>query len=72
VIRRLSVRFAPVTSRAAEYAPIAPACCNACRTCTTSNVVGLFIGGVTAAALGAARLTKHLRRGEPEHGSGPT
>jgi hypothetical protein len=51
MVRRLSVRLAPVTNRAAEYAPMAPACCNVCRTCTTTNVVGLALGGLTAAGV---------------------
>jgi len=34
-----------------RYAEMAPACCNACRTCTTTNVLNLaaLIGGVAAA-----------------------
>jgi hypothetical protein len=58
VIRRLSVRLAPVTTRAAEYAPMAPTCCNVCRTCTTTNVVGLVVGGATVAALAVGRIAK--------------
>jgi hypothetical protein len=60
VIRGLSVRMAPVTTRAAEYAPMAPTCCNVCRTCTTTNVVGLVLGGATVAALGVARFAKRV------------
>jgi hypothetical protein len=60
MLRRLSVRVAPLTSRAAEYAPLAPACCNVCRTCTTTNVVGLVLGGATVAALGVGRFAKRI------------
>ena len=60
MLRRLSVRMAPITNRAAEYAPMAPACCNVCRTCTTTNVVGLALGGVTVAAVGVARFAKQI------------
>jgi hypothetical protein len=42
MVGRLTVRMAPITNRAAEYAPMAPACCNVCRTCTTTNVLGLL------------------------------
>jgi hypothetical protein len=52
--------MAPVTARAAEYAPMAPTCCNVCRTCTTTNVVGLLVGGATVAALGVARFAKRI------------
>jgi hypothetical protein len=60
MLRQLSVRMAPVTSRAADFAPVAPACCNVCRTCTTTNVVGLVLGGFVAFAAAARQL---LRRG---------
>ena len=56
MLRRLSVRMAPVTSRAADYAPVAPACCNVCRTCTTTNLVGLAVGGVAAIGVALRRL----------------
>jgi hypothetical protein len=51
MLKRLSVRMAPIANRAAEYGPAVPACCNVCRTCTTTNLVGLGIGGVTAAGV---------------------
>jgi hypothetical protein len=60
MLRRLSVRMAPMTNRAAEYAPMAPACCNVCRTCTTTNVVGLVVGGATVAAVSLARFAKRI------------
>ena len=62
MVRRLTVRMAPITNRAAEYAPMAPACCNVCRTCTTTNIVGLALGGATAAGVALGRLVKRPRR----------
>jgi hypothetical protein len=62
MLRRLAVRLTPLTNRAADYAPVVPACCNACRTCTTTNVVSLLVGGVTAAALGVAGLARRIAR----------
>jgi hypothetical protein len=43
-----TARWVPFMNR---YAEMAPACCNACRTCTTTNVLNLaaVIGGVAAA-----------------------
>jgi hypothetical protein len=38
-------RFVPFATR---YAEVAPACCNACRTCTTNNVIA-FAGMIGAA-----------------------
>jgi hypothetical protein len=60
MLQRLSVRIAPLTTRAAEYAPLAPACCNVCRTCTTTNVVGVVLGGATVAAVGVGRFVKRI------------
>jgi hypothetical protein len=48
--------MAPVTNRAADYAHVAPACCNVCRTCTTTNLVGLFLGGAAAVGIALRRL----------------
>jgi hypothetical protein len=47
-------RMLPITNRVADYAPVAPACCNACRICATQGAISLIVGG--AAAFGAALL----------------
>jgi hypothetical protein len=60
VLRRLSVRVAPIANRAAEYGPAAPACCNVCRTCTTTNLVGLAIGALTIAGVGLGRFARRI------------
>ena len=52
MLQKAMTRALPLTNRAADFAPVAPACCNVCRTCTTTNLVGLGLAGVTA--LGAA------------------
>jgi hypothetical protein len=52
----------PLTNRAADYAPLAPACCNVCRTCTTQNIVGVVLGASTALGLGIAGAVKRLAR----------
>jgi hypothetical protein len=38
-----------------EHAPAAAICCNACRTCVTTNLVGLATGGIVAAWVGVRR-----------------
>jgi hypothetical protein len=62
MLQRLSVSVAPITNRAAEYGPAVPACCNVCRTCTTTNVVGLALGGLTVAGVGIARFARRFLR----------
>ncbi|TML08600.1 MAG: hypothetical protein E6F94_06170 [Actinobacteria bacterium] len=48
MIRARAGRWVPLLNR---YAEMAPTCCNACRTCTTTNVLNLaaLVGGVAAA-----------------------
>jgi hypothetical protein len=50
------MRTLPVVNRAADFAPVAPACCNACRTCTTTNVLGLLSWSFVAAVAAGKRL----------------
>ena len=56
VLKQLSVKVAPITTRTADFAPVAPACCNVCRTCTTTNVIGLVFGAGAALGTAATRL----------------
>jgi hypothetical protein len=62
MLERVSVRMAPITNRAADYGPTVPVCCNVCRTCTTTNVVALAMGGATVAALAVARFAERIIR----------
>jgi hypothetical protein len=62
MLTRLSVKAAPVTTRAAEYGPAIPVCCNVCRTCTTTNIVGLALAGLTAAGVGIVGFARRLAR----------
>jgi hypothetical protein len=50
VLKNAQMRMLPIANRTADYAPVIPACCNACRVCATNYVFGL------AAAAGAAVL----------------
>jgi hypothetical protein len=54
MVQRVMARWTPQLSRSAE---IAPACCNACRTCWTTNAIGLVlaIGGTVVAFLTRGR-----------------
>jgi hypothetical protein len=60
MLERASARALPLVNRvAADVVPVAPACCNACRTCVTTNLVGLL----TAAAAGALAAARRFVRG---------
>jgi hypothetical protein len=58
VLTKLSVKAAPITNRAADYGPMVPACCNVCRTCTTTNIVGLAAACAVAAAAAVRRFVR--------------
>jgi hypothetical protein len=62
MLERLSVRLAPVTNRAADYGPALPACCNVCRTCTTTNLVGVAVGALTVSGVAAGRFLRRIAR----------
>jgi hypothetical protein len=51
-----SGRVGQVAARYGEHAPMATACCNACRTCVTSNIIGLAMSAIAATGLSLSRL----------------
>jgi hypothetical protein len=55
-------RVAQVVGRYGENAPTAAVCCNACRTCVTTNLLSLATAGLMAAGLGVTRVTRRLVR----------
>ena len=61
MLQRGQARALTVVNRANEHAPMAAACCNACRTCWTSNILGILAGLGT----GLVALVARRRRGEP-------
>ncbi|MFL5936226.1 MAG: hypothetical protein ACJ744_04080 [Gaiellaceae bacterium] len=54
-------RVTRATARYGENAPMATVCCNACRTCATTNIIGLVMASAGGLALGARRLTRRFR-----------
>jgi hypothetical protein len=60
MLERAQTRMLPVVNRAADYAPMATACCNACRTCVQTNVVGIIFVGVGAVAAFLSRFARRL------------
>jgi hypothetical protein len=53
-----SGRAAQVAAKYGETAPTAAVCCNACRTCLTTNLIGFATAGLAAAGYGIARLAR--------------
>jgi hypothetical protein len=54
-------RLGQVAGKYADNAPLATACCNACRTCMTTNAVGFALAGLAAGGVGLSKLTRRLR-----------
>lgn len=53
-------RVTQAVGKYGESVPTAAVCCNACRTCLTTNVIGLATAGVMAAGYGFARFARRL------------
>jgi hypothetical protein len=51
-------RMAQASTKYGEHAPMAAVCCNACRTCTTTNLASI---GIAAFAGIAALITRHFK-----------
>jgi hypothetical protein len=51
-------KAAQVAAKYGDQAPVATACCNACRTCVTTNVLALGTAAVGVAAARVARFVK--------------
>jgi hypothetical protein len=62
MFERASARMLPLANRAAEHAPMATACCNACRTCVSTNVFALAVAAAGGAGAFLARLARRMRK----------
>jgi hypothetical protein len=55
-------RLAQTAVRYGEHTPMATVCCNACRTCTTTNVLTLAAGAGLGAVYAVGRLARRVAR----------
>ena len=53
-----SGRVAQAAAKYGENAPTAAVCCNACRTCLTTNLIGVATAALAAAGYRIARLAR--------------
>jgi hypothetical protein len=51
-------RIAQAAAKYGENAPMATVCCNACRTCVTTNVLTVAMAGVAGAGYAAANFAR--------------
>ena len=49
-----------LTAKVGDQAPMAAVCCNACRTCTTTNLLALATGAGLGALYAAGRVAKRV------------
>jgi hypothetical protein len=56
-----TVRLAQTATRVGENAPLATACCNACRTCVTTNILTIATAGLAGAGVAIGRFVRRLR-----------
>ncbi|MBA3244542.1 MAG: hypothetical protein H0X21_02170 [Actinobacteria bacterium] len=51
-------RLAQAAGKYGEHAPMAAVCCNACRTCATTNIAALGFAAVAGVGAGLTRLVR--------------
>ena len=51
-------RVGQAAGKYGEHAPMVTVCCNACRTCVTTNVLTLGMGALAGLGVVATRLTR--------------
>ena len=54
-------RVAQAAGKYGEHAPMAAVCCNACRTCVTTNVLTLVMGGLAGLGVAVTRVARRVR-----------
>jgi hypothetical protein len=52
--------MAQATAKYGENAPMTTVCCNACRTCVTTNIFALTLAGIAGAGYGTARFARRF------------
>ena len=57
-----SGRIGQAAVRYGQSAPMATACCNACRTCVTMNIIGVATAALGATGVGLSRALRRLRQ----------
>jgi hypothetical protein len=65
MLERAQTKGLPLLNKGVELTPAVQACCGACRTCITTNLVTLAMGAVTGAAVYIARLARRTNFAKP-------
>jgi hypothetical protein len=54
--------MAQAAGKYGEHAPMAAVCCNACRTCVTTNILGMALAGITGTGVAVWSLARRLAK----------
>jgi hypothetical protein len=65
-------RMTQAAGKYGEHAPMAAVCCNACRTCVTTNVLGIALAGVVGAGAAVVGFVRTLGRPSSPRDPGTT
>jgi hypothetical protein len=57
-----TLRLAQTAAKVGEQAPLATTCCNACRTCVTTNALTIVTAALAGAGLGVGRVVRRFTR----------
>jgi hypothetical protein len=55
-----TVRMTQVAAKYGEQAPMTAVCCNACRTCVTTNAIGLATAALAGSVFALRRFAKRV------------
>ena len=55
-----TVRLTQAAAKVGEQAPMTAVCCNACRTCVTTNVIGIATAALAGTGFALARFAKRV------------
>jgi hypothetical protein len=53
-----TVRVAQTAAKYGEHAPTAAVCCNACRTCVSTNILGIAMAGIAGVGYAVTSLAR--------------
>jgi hypothetical protein len=63
MLERTQTKALPLLNKGVDLTPAVNACCGACRTCVTTNVLTLVTAAVSGAAVWVVRLSRRTDRG---------
>jgi hypothetical protein len=59
--------MAQAAGKYGEHAPTAAVCCNACRTCVTTNILGIAMAGVAGAGYAVTSFARRRFLAKPSY-----